>query len=257
MSPSIAVLVVSCDRYADLWPGFFAQLDRHWPSRPWPVYLLSNSLEAGRPDLRTIAVGEDRSWSDNLIAALARVEEDYVLLFLEDLMLNASVDAARLAEVAAWVAEQRPDCVRLNATERPDEPATPLVGRVKEGALYRTSTVLSLWRREVLAALLKPGESAWQFEIIGSERSDAYAGFYITRRDIFPVVNCVIKGKWRRSALRRLERQGLRPDVTARAVMSRPEELGFMLRELRSRLFKLVPMRYRRRLRGWLIPRTA
>ncbi|HTX73202.1 MAG TPA: hypothetical protein VMC79_10295 [Rectinemataceae bacterium] len=254
---TVAVLVVSCDRYADLWPPFFAQIGRHWPGRSWPLYLLSNQLEPELPATRVLAVGEDRSWSDNLKAALTRLTEEYILLFLEDLVLRAPVDQALLERVMAWVEEVRPDCVRLNASERPDEATNDLVGRVKEGALYRSSAVLSLWKREVLNSLLKDGESAWQFEILGSARTDAYPEFYVTRRGIFPVINCVIKGKWRRRAVRQLGRQGLRPDLGARAVMTRAEELRFMLRECRSWLFKLVPMRYRRRIRAWFIPRTA
>ena len=124
-----------------------------------------------------------------------------------------------------------------------------VLGRIREGSHYRTSTVLTLWRKEVLLALLKPGESAWQFELVGSARSDAYPRFYSTYADCFPVINCVIKGKWRPRAVRALAAQGLAVDLAARAAMTPREDLALKAKELRSRVFKLVPMRYRRRIR--------
>jgi hypothetical protein len=65
------------------------------------------------------------------------------------------------------------------------------------------------------------------------------------------VINCVIKGKWRPRAVRALAAQGLAVDLAARARMTRGEDLVFKAKELRSRVFKLVPMRYRRRLRSY------
>ena len=156
----------------------------------------------------------------------------------------------------SWVAANRPQQIKLNATERPEERVSDIVGRAREGAIYRTSTVLTLWRKEVLVSLLRPGESAWDFEIAGSRRSDVYPGFYSTYRDCFPVINSVIKGKWRRSAIRLLAAQGAPFDLAARARMTVAQELGFMVKELRSLAFKLAPKAYRRRLRAFFLQRN-
>jgi len=37
---------------------------------------------------------------------------------------------------------------------------------------------MSLWKKDMLCALLRAGETAWDFEIHGSHRSDAYDGFF-------------------------------------------------------------------------------
>lgn len=246
---SIAVLVVSCDKYADLWPIFTSQFRRYWPDCPFPRYIMSNVSEASFEGFETLRIGTDVSWSDNLLSALDRIGEDYVLLFLEDLVLRSQVNTTLLSTALAWAATAEPDHLRLNATNRPDERKSESIGRIREGAIYRTSTVLTLWRKGALKALLKSGESAWQFEIDGSERSDSMPAFYSTYRDCFPVINCVIKGKWRRSAAATLAAQGAVPDLQSRAVMSRREEARFDLRQVRSLLFKLVPMHYRRKVR--------
>lgn len=250
---SAAVLVLSCDRYADLWAPFMAQFARHWGDCHYRRYLATNHLAADFAGFRTLRLGEDRSWSDNLAAALGLIEEEYVLLFLEDLMLRAPVDGKLLARAMDWALNNRVEQMRLNAIEVPDERVNDFIGRVAEGAIYRTATVLTLWRRDVLLDLLESGESAWQFEIEGSERSDRYRHFYSVYRDCFPVVNSVIKGKWRRPAVRMLRAQGTGVDLSLRAQMTCREDLVFRTKVLRTRLSKLVPMPYRRRVRALLL----
>jgi hypothetical protein len=250
---SLAVLVVSCDKYSDLWRPFIGQLGRYWPLCPYPKYLQMNENPAEFEGFTSLRVGPDVSWSDNLAKALSLIPERYVLLFIEDLMLRAPVDESRLAEVLAWASGSEPDYLRLNPTERPQERVNRLVGRVREGAMYRTSTVLALWKKSSLASLLESGESAWQFEIDGSYRSDRLKGFYSTWADCFPVVNAVIKGKWRRSAARELSAQGAPLDLDSRRLMTRREETAFAIKSLRSAAFKLAPMGARRGLYDRLV----
>ena len=45
----VTLLVPSCDRYADLWPTFFALLRRQWPDCPFRVVLGSNHLACTEP----------------------------------------------------------------------------------------------------------------------------------------------------------------------------------------------------------------
>lgn len=230
-----------------------ATFRKYWGDCPYKRYIATNELAPSFEGFVTLRLGKDRSWSDNLSKALDLIAEPYVLLFLEDLMLLSRVDSRLLSRAMEWVRDNRPQQLKLNATERADERVNDIIGRAREGAIYRTSTVLSLWKRDVLLSLLRPGESAWQFEIDGSSRSDAFPGFYSTYRDCFPVVNSVIKGSWRRRAVRALAARGIEVDLAARARLTAGAELGFLLREMRSRLFKLVPMGYRRRFRLFLL----
>ena len=246
---SVAVLVVSCDRYADLWKPFFHLLDRFWPERPGPVYLVTNEARPEFGEVHIVPVGPDTSWSDGLKKALRRIDEEFVLLWLEDLFLRGPIDEARVEAVLTWARKTRPNHVRLNPTEKPYAPYDSVVGLVPPGAPYRTSTVLTLWKRTVLDAILKEGENAWQFELQGSERSDAFDAFYSTPVKCFPVLNGVIRGKWRRDAVRCLKSLGAPLDLSERPVMSGAEMIRFGALVARNRIFKLVPWRYRRGIR--------
>lgn len=246
---NLAVVIISCDNYSDLWPPFVAQFRKFWPACPYPVYLTSNKKVASFENVTSLTVGEDLSWSGNLKLALQAIPEEYVLMFIEDLILLAPVKEAELSSVLAWAAESRPNHVRLNHTEPPTHRFNKFVGLVSPGAPYRTSTVLSLWNKATLDKLLVNGESAWEFEIVGSRRSDEFSDFYSVYQNCFPVLNGVIKGKWTRQAAEMLTEQGVCIDLEARAVMTWPEAIRHYLIVYRSRLFKIIPWKLRRRIR--------
>lgn len=242
-SEQMAILVVSCDSYHDLWVPFFRLFDQYYPGCPFETYLLSNRLGCEKESVHTIAVGEDVSWSDNLSRALGQIPQPYVLLFLDDLFLTAPVEAERIEGAIAWLSSMDGNYLRLNPTPGPPRAINRDVGVIPKGALYRASVVLSVWKRDTLLQLLRPAESAWDFEVKGTERSDALDGFYASRDWLLPHVNAVIKGKYRRSVAARVEAMGA---GSRRRVMSPGDELRFALNRLRSSVLKLVPSAYRR-----------
>ena len=250
---NLAVLVVSCDQYSDLWEPFFSLFWRFWPDCPFNVYLLSNKLSANIPRVMTLLTGDDISWSDSLYKGVSQLEQHYVLLFLDDLFLYDFVKTAKVLEVLNWILESGANYVRLNPSQRPDKAFNELVGIVSKGTIYRTSTVLSVWKKEVLLDLLKPGESAWNFEIYGSIRSDDYDGFYSTWKNQFPTINSVIKGEWRRDAVKKCRSLGVEIDLTKRTVMNPMRATVFSLKRLRTKLLNLFPARHRRKIKDFVL----
>jgi len=250
ISKSIAVLVVSCDKYADLWQPFFTLFRRFWADCPLDVYLLSNHLEFSDLAVKSLKVGDDISWSDNLVKAVNELPHQYIFLFIDDLFLFGPVDNGRVLRVLEWAAAARADYIRLNPSQKPDRPYNDLVGVVSPGTIYRTSTVISVWRKRILLNLLRPAESAWDFEIKGSERSDEFDGFFSTWKDHFHVTNGVIKGKWRQYAVSRLDSLGVKVDLSMRSVMTETEEIVFFCKQQRSRLLNVLPPQHRRIIRS-------
>jgi hypothetical protein len=108
---------------------------------------------------------------------------------------------------------------------------------------------MSLWRKEVLRELLKPGESAWDFEIHGTVRSDTYDGFYAAWRNCFTVINGVIKGKWHRKAYKRIRTFCPDAALDRRRIMSFAEGMAFSAKVFRAWMLSRIPAGYRRRLK--------
>lgn len=249
----IAVLVVSCDKYSDLWPSFFTLFRRFWPDCPFKVYLLTNNGDFVFPGVSIIKVGNDISWSDNIKAGIRQLREKYVLMFLDDFFILKSVNTNAIRLICNEFVRIEGSYLRLNPTVKADMKYNQYFGIVSKGTIYRTSTILSLWNKDSLYDLLRSGESAWDFEISGSVRSDAYSGFYATLEDCFSVINGVIKGKWERNAYRKIK--SFCPDarLECRRVMTFFEEILFMLKITRSNVLQFLPSRFRRKIKDFLL----
>lgn len=254
LTDRVAVLVVSCDKYSDLWKPFFSLFWRFWPDCPFDVYLLSNNIDPAIPQVKSLLVGDDISWSDSLQKGVRLLKEDYVLLFLDDLFLREPVKTKEVLEVFSWAVESDVNYVRMNPMRnKPDEFLNESIGILSKGVIYRTSTVVSVWKRNVLLDLLKDGESAWDFEAYGSIRSDKYDRFYARWKDCFPITNVVIKGKWRKGAVRRLKSLGIEIDLTSRRTITLSETIIQYLRILRSCVLDVFPAKYRRRVKNFML----
>jgi len=248
-----AVLVASCDKYRDLWSPFFTLFERFWGDCPFPVYLASNTVTARAGRAHTLLSGPDGSWSGSLAAVLRALPEEHVMLFLDDLFLCRPVNTQELVHRFRWLRQRGGNCLRLNGSPPPDRLLDSEVGVVSPGTLYRASTVLSLWRREALLDLLVPGETAWEFEIAGSVRSDAHEGFYATRTARLDVVNTVIQGKWEPGALARVRALGVEPDLSRRPVMTPLEQTRLAWLRLRTWGLNRFPPERRRTVRAWAL----
>jgi hypothetical protein len=233
----LAILIVSWDGFRDVWPALLDCFFRHWPDCPYPVHLGSNAVACDEPRVRPLTVGADAGYSANLIAMLERIEQEWVLIWLDDVLLSGPVDAARLEALLAQARAAGAGHVRLNV-----EPpyVAPLFARWKRGleagelppgSPYRVSIALSLWRRGTLRAVLEPGESAWQAERRGAARSDRLAEPFLCaaptggRRPVVPFVHGVIKGRWTWEAARFLRRAGLGAHLGVRPVATFAEHV--------------------------------
>jgi len=244
----IAIVMPSCDRYSSLWPISLAALERYWPGRPRATYLIANRLVYQHPGVTQVLVGDDVSWSDNLKRALDSVAEEYVFLALDDLVMLPGTNAPRVNELLAQAVREGWDYLRMNPLPPPTKAGPDGLGRVLPGEAYRAGTVWSLWRKSVLQAVLLEGENPWQFEKIGSTRTDHYGEWWASAHHHVPYLNVVTSGKSEPDALAQLAALGFDTKEIAFPVMSRKDHWVFRLRRQRSRLMKLVPTRWRRML---------
>ena len=148
--------------------------------------------------------------------------------------------------------------VRLFPYPPPDipMPAFPELGLHLAGRPNRIGTQATIWRRETLLDLLRPGESIWEFEIYGNIRSDKYANVAGCWRPALPYVLGVGRGRWFRRALRRLARDGVHPDLGVRPAESALDDIKGYPRDVIAWLVRAVlPLRWRQRVQQVLNPR--
>ncbi|HLA91764.1 MAG TPA: hypothetical protein VJL28_15155 [Gemmatimonadaceae bacterium] len=172
---------------------------------------------------------------------MKQIRHPYVFFWFDDAFLDASVDEGELIRTLRWAIEHDADYLRLRDVPKPAERVTDNIGRLVEGVPYRNTCFAALWRREVFLRLLQDGESAGQFEMEGTRRSDAYPRFYGVYRRPFEYLHGVVRGTWLRSTLRELVASS---DVRSveRPVMSARQEAIWRVNEIKgSAIAKLPP----------------
>jgi hypothetical protein len=221
---SVAILVSSCDAFFDAWRPFHAFLDKFWPDCPLEIFLLTNELEVRSPRLRSIAVGPDRGWSSNLLLALEQIAHPYLFYLQEDYFLTGPVGSGQLGRDFAEAIEGGADSLCFRARSEPDpdfELLNDRFGVVPLSSDGRTRCQVTLWRRSALQSILRPDETAWNFEARGSLRTQEMRILSYARRENSPIpylMSAISRGYWMPEAIALCRARGVQIDPFFRPV---------------------------------------
>lgn len=199
---SVAVVVSSCDRFFDAWRPFAFFFRKFWPDCPFRVYLIVNQLRIRSNLIHAIEVGRDKGWASNMQCALRHIAEPYILYMQEDYFLTAPVDRSQLASDFSYAFEHdaasfcffgrsqlESDYVHINDR----------LGILPPDSDYRTRCQVTLWKRDVLAATLRPGETAWNMEARASVRTRDLLALSYTHKNDGPIrylMSGISRGLW-------------------------------------------------------------
>jgi len=212
---SVAVVVSSCDTFFDTWRPFVFFFRKHWADCPFPVYLIINRLKVRSAIIQPIAVGPDRGWASNMITALESIPQPYLLYFQDDYFLNGRVNNSLLAQDFAYAFDNNVAsfCFHARGELEPNfQPLNDRFGVVPRESDGRTRLQVTLWKKQALRAALRPGESAWDMEARGSERTrDLLSLSYLQRRDrpVPYLMSAIVRGLWTPEALSLCEESGV------------------------------------------------
>lgn len=251
-----AVLISSCDKYADLWEPFFNLFWRYWSDCPYPVYLGSNEQAFEHPKVESILVGKDRDWTFGARKMVEHVNAEYVLIMLEDFFIREPVDTERVCHYIKLLKELKGNLLRLRPPiYRPFERMKdhPELARFIKDSPYIVSLQPTIWRTQWLVSLMRDGESAWDFEIEGTRRANEDFGNYFMLLKDRPIEwknHVVEKGKWFLTEARRYKDAGIGCDFSRREIMTLSEQILWTIRKKKEVLRnRFIPWTLRKRVR--------
>ncbi len=258
MDKLLSIYVSSFDDYADIWKPFFTRFFKYWPDCPYPVHL--GAVRKSYDDARVQALhSEDhKNWSSRALTHLQQLDSKYVLMMLEDYMLDRVVENGEIEKIVTLMEIYDLHAVRLYPEPRPAiaMPGVPTLGFQGLGQLNRTSTHATIWRRQSLIELIRPGESLWEFEINASIRSNRFPGGICgCWKPALHYVMAIGKGRWFRRALRSLARDDIHPDLSVRRVQTHGEEFFACMESIAGAVVRaFLPLRGRQRLQKKINP---
>ena len=145
---NLAILVLSCDKYSDLWVPFFECFFRFWSDCEYPVYLGANKQNFGDKRVRTILSGEDQDWSSSVRKIIEQIDAEYVFIILEDLFLVKNVDSVKFQECFRVLLENDFYHCHIDQRPKPDSVIEQGIGVYAKGMPYRVN-VLGLWKKVI------------------------------------------------------------------------------------------------------------
>lgn len=237
----IAVVVLSCDKYSDIWPVFYSFFFKYWDDCPFKIYNASNHKSFSHPRITNIHSGMVSDWSSETKAVLEQIKEKYIIIILDDYFIYKPVDMPTL--LSSMQVMNKYDALFLKlfcfpvshsslwVYDKLDE--VPFMGKIRNGQEYRINLQLGAWNRELLLGLLKTGESPWQFEIEGSRRSDKIPNPCLCIVDdptknyvhgpITYLCSALSKGIWMLDALELCKKEGIPVNTGIRGVETKFE----------------------------------
>jgi hypothetical protein len=174
-----------------------------------------NRLRIRSSIVQPISVGPDRAWASNMITALMSIPQPYILYFQEDYFLNGPVNNERLAQDFAYAFDNNAAsfCFHARGQLEPNfQPLNDRFGVVPRDSDGRARLQVTLWKKSVLQAILRPGETAWNMEARASERTrDLLALSYSQRcdRPISYLMSAIVRGLWTTEAIAMCRKAGI------------------------------------------------
>lgn len=176
-SADMRIVVPTCDKYVDIIPLMLGMLWDTWPDHGYPIDVVYTNKEPSAHGrlVRTVSVGDDGGWVNNMLKYLNFDGiDDLILLLLDDYML-VDVHTDFIESALRQFDNNAVAAVRLVPTPGPTLPWDgELIGEIDKRAQYSVSLQATIWRRDALKTLLAHLEeigciSPWCVEIRGSE----------------------------------------------------------------------------------------
>lgn len=232
MNENLAVVVIGYDGYSSIWDNFFGLLNKNWEHCPFPVYLMTNKINANFKNVRTITTSDDSEWSRKVKIAVNEIKEEYIFLLLEDFFISSTVNDKDIIDIIEMMEKEKLDYVKC-----PYKGAFIRKGKEKfkdyvdvynisMNEKYGISLLPSIWRKDFLDKIVgKENYSPWKFEVDRLKEAKSASNKKFTNcvevsTNPLNILNGVIQGKYVRSTVKKLKKNGFNINVAEFKIMS-------------------------------------
>lgn len=167
------ILVLSCDKYADLFEPFHYCMEKYWPNHPEIIY----SMESiPNPYYKTICINyPNEKWTKRIYETVKNWTDDYIITLCDDVFIRKPVNQARLDYLYEAVKTLKDFCQISFISEikyHPDLILKPVDGyeniSVRLRDSWKNSVNASLWKLDNFKKVLKGNTGKdvdiWKFE---------------------------------------------------------------------------------------------
>ena len=127
MNSETSILVASCSMYKNMWNPFFYLLKEYWEDCPFKIYLGSDKYTNNYSHkdhnitlLKTDIEPYASTYSDRVADFVGQINSKYVILFLEDHLIDEEVDTNEVLKCIEILEESKEEYkgIRLHAIDK-------------------------------------------------------------------------------------------------------------------------------------------
>ena len=228
----MTMLVLSCDKYSDLWDDFFTIRDMFWPDCPYKWYVVTESVDYSHKGVEVIKCGRELNWAGRFRKAVQNVTSNYIGLFLDDYFITETINTNLIQELLNSMEKDNISLINTSDVfhtildNKKLQYYAPHLIRIPDNLPYGISTASAIWNRDYLLDKIGEGDySAWQFEIdrYNEAKTVGYGGLLLCDdRMPFHVseIPVVTQGMYTPASIKYFAKKGVTINSNGRAVMS-------------------------------------
>lgn len=244
MNKRYTLLIHSCDKFSDLWEAHVKLLNRNWPYRNCPTYILTDSPNKQTFDkVDILSAGVGKEITERIKYALSRISTEYIIVTLDDYFPIYPIDTDRIERLVNIMDQNAYDYLRLYHLPKGGMSATNNddVYRLALDGDYRVNLYVGIWRKDfMLRTLGDKVLNAWEFEVTLTENARKSDGnCAVSLGNEFPILDVVRKGRILPKAAKYLKRNNLYHGNRPVMPLTAYYKLG--IKEYSSRFLSMLP----------------
>lgn len=236
MENNCTILVNSSDAYSDTWHPFFLLFKKYWSDCPFEIVLNTECMKYEDRELKVRNLnlyeqGEKSNYGERMLKALRAIGTKYVLIFLDDFFLRRTV---KTENIIFLINEMEKNNKIVTFTFEANENSTNVDDKKYKDYLlkdqcseWKFNLQCALWRRDELMSLIRPHETPWSLERMGTIRAFRNANyFYVLKKQEQSPIDYgktpgltwgIIRGKWvKENVMNFFEKNGIEVDYEKR-----------------------------------------
>jgi len=232
----LTVVCTTCEDFKDMWQNQINGLTKYWVSHP-PVLFVSDKKQIDN-NMSNFYFSPG-NYSDRLLNALNLIKTEYVFLTLDDYLLYRKIDSGFIEFLIDYLDDNNGSYMKIYKSRTGK--VVDKKNRIRSLPLkevYEVSMTPSIWKTKDLISIIKTNMTPWELEVsmTSQSRKVSINCFSCYKKNVYPYVDVVRKGKYLRKAYTYLRKNNLY--ISDRSIMPLHESIR---RGVRSFIAKIMP----------------
>lgn len=228
----LSLLILSCDKYSDLWDPFYDQLEKNWNDRAIKSYILTDKKTGKNyENVEIISAGKNLSFSERIRYACNEINSKYVFITLDDYFLMNKIDNSEINKILNYIKRNDVDYFRIFPIPKPNKKGFKREGyyNIDLSGNYKVNLYPGIWKRELLSKTVKEELNPWEYEVsLTKVARENNAVCCMSTGTEFPILDVIRKGKILNKAYYKLRKESIFLSKRNRISLLKEVKLDFL-----------------------------